>query len=147
MAGFVDSRAKYRRAVKRFEPQGGTIPPFGLIVEANKSIWRWPKLLRVTPSPNIPRIVNGTVHYKGKPFLPIGLYHVGDWTLGSANMEIKRIGAPTITRNEMLKSIKERGFNTILDYGGDSKDFIDDCINTGLLPIPAAAETGTPGAI
>ncbi len=100
---------------------------------------------KVSPSADIPRIIKGTVYYRGKPFLPIGLMHVADWVLDHVNAESQRIGADTITRKDMLTSIKARGFNTIMGHSGDTPEFVKACLEEGLMILPTASPDGKLG--
>jgi hypothetical protein len=49
----------------------------------------------------------------GKAFFPIGLYHTSSIAVDSVNNTGKELGLPVLTMKEMLKDIKEHGFNTI----------------------------------
>ncbi len=97
------------------------------------------QLSKLEPSQEIPRIIGGTLHYQGKPFLPIGLMHVTDWVLDIFNSDGQGIGAPPVTRDEMLSSIKSRGFNTVTLHKGDSPEFIQAVLRHHLLALPSAS--------
>ncbi|MEI6502815.1 MAG: hypothetical protein WCP21_17535, partial [Armatimonadota bacterium] len=98
---------------------------------------------RLRPGENTTRVINGRVYRGGKPVLLLGTYHVADWALGSANAESKRIGAPEVTRQQMLSGLAQHGFNSFVYTNGvPPLDFLSQAQALGLTLLPSVSGLG-----
>ena len=98
---------------------------------------------RLRPNENTTRVINGRVYRGGKPVILLGTYHVADWALGSANAESKRIGAPEVTRQQMLSGLAQQGFNSFVYTNGvPPLDFLSQANERGLAVIPSVSGLG-----
>jgi hypothetical protein len=80
----------------------------------------------------------------GKPFFPIGLYHVSPVAVDGVNGASKGLGLPPINIEGALKSVKEHGFNCVHHtWMMPREDYLKTDQNLGLYVIP---EIGTPDA-
>ncbi|MBN2456173.1 MAG: hypothetical protein JXB29_06535 [Sedimentisphaerales bacterium] len=83
-------------------------------------------------------IRNGVPYYKGEPFLMLGLYHTSDPVIDIINTDNKKgVSSDRLTRDEMLKSVKERGFNTVhYSWYAGNKEFYQAAAEYGLMVVP-----------
>lgn len=56
---------------------------------------------------------NNTILKKGKPFIPIGIYHAGMWNIDRANEISRQVGSTVVTYDEAYADIVAHGFNAI----------------------------------
>jgi len=56
---------------------------------------------------------NNTIHKKGKPFIPIGIYHAGMWNIDRANEISRQVNSKVVTYDEAYADIAAHGFNAI----------------------------------
>ncbi len=108
-----------------------------LVVHRQLEAWR------LQPTATTTRVIDGKVYLGDKPVILCGTYHVSDWALGCANAESRRIGAPVLTRGEMLGGLADHGFNSFMYTNRvPPPDFLDEAAQRGLLVIPAVAGMG-----
>ncbi len=75
-------------------------------------------------------------YVNGKPFLILGIFHAGDPELAIVNRDNKKLGKPAIARKQMLKDIKQHGFNTTIHgWRVASSDFMKDALNNDIMVI------------
>ncbi len=66
--------------------------------------------------------VDGICHFNGRPFFPLGLYHVGG-RLDEINMVLASRGEGELTKQQMFESVKAKGFNLIVPWNvGDASN-------------------------
>lgn len=84
----------------------------------------------------------GICHVNGKPFFPIGLYHIAPVVLDKLNTANKDAGLPEINLPDTLTSIKDKGFNCVHHTWGMAGDeYMRITQDLGLYVIP---EIGAP---
>jgi len=83
-------------------------------------------------------------YVNGKPFFPIGLYHVSQIIVDLINEKSRANGVPEVDLNTSIKELKERGFNAITyGWGMPDKKYLDYTQSLGMWVIP---EAGVPSA-
>jgi hypothetical protein len=77
-------------------------------------------------------------YVNGKAFFPIGLYHTSPVMLGGINNNAKEKGLPTISMEEMLKDVKDHGFNIAFQthaWGGSDEQYLKQAKDVGLYVV------------
>jgi len=83
---------------------------------------------------------NKTCYVNGKPFFPIGLYHVSPAAIGSINGASKKVGLPEVDLYTMMKEVKARGFNVIHHtWGMPTDEYLKEAADDGLWVLPEVA--------
>ncbi len=83
-------------------------------------------------------------YVNGKPFFPIGLYHVSEPVVDIVNKRAREIGLPEITVESMLRDCGEHGFNCVVrGWGMPGEAFLAEAEKAGLWVMP---EVGSPSA-
>ncbi len=79
-------------------------------------------------------------YVNGKPFFPMGLYHVGDAMIEYLNRG-RKPGVPELTIEGALKDVADHGFNTVIDsWAMPNENYMKKCKENGLYAI---AEMGS----
>lgn len=125
-------------------PVGGYTVTVELLNKANTILSR--REFKITILPPAPTEVsfsqNGICRINGKPFFPIGLYHVAPVVLNRLNDANREAGLPAINLCETLTGIKEIGFNIVHHtWGMPDDEYMEIAQNLGLYVIP---EIGAP---
>lgn len=106
---------------------------YRVTVRGNGQQWQWPVAKKPYQADAV--LIRDHVPYvNGKPFFMIGLFHVSDPVLRIINEENQAgQGAGRIDRETMLKSLNERGFNTVHhSWGAASKEYHESARRFGL---------------
>jgi hypothetical protein len=81
-------------------------------------------------------------YVNGRPFFPIGLYHVGERSVAIINSRARELGLPEISMREAMESLRDRGFNCIHNsWAMPGEDYITMAAGLGLMVVP---EVGGP---
>lgn len=139
------SEVRFERSLAEVAP-GAYEVQIDLQDSAQRLIARDREALRVLP----PAPVEVTFTQKraclvnGKPLFPIGLYHVSEPALELINARGKELGLPQVTLEEMLKGVRDHGFNTVVRaWGMPGEDYMRIAQDLGLWVLP---EVGAPDA-
>lgn len=80
---------------------------------------------------------NGICYINGKPFFPIGLYHVSRTAVNVLNDRGKQIGLPMLNIQSVISDVKDHGFNTLFSTQGMPDDeYLRIAKDAGLYVIP-----------
>ena len=103
---------------------------------AGKKIGSW-EITKYPYKKNSVLIRNSVPYYNGEPFLMIGLFHTSDPVVDIISTENQQgISSEMLTRDKMLKSVKERGFNTVhYSWYVGSKEFYQAAARYGLMVV------------
>lgn len=83
---------------------------------------------------------NKTCYVNGKPFFPIGIYHVSPAAIGSINQASRKIGLPEVDLYQMMKEVKARGFNLVHHtWGMPTDEYLKEAADDGLWVLPEVA--------
>jgi len=104
---------------------------------------RTEKLSVLPPAPFEVTFDSKTACYvNGKPFFPIGLYHVGRRSLEIINARAKELGLPEQTLEQAMQSVKDRGFNMVhCSWAMPDEDYITTAERVGLY---CTGDVGSP---
>ena len=87
---------------------------------------------------------NRVCYRNGKPFFPIGLYHVCRDAIEQIEKENREMGLPNRTIPEHLKEIKDHGFNCVVtSWGFPDEEFRRMLVKAGLLYSPEIGRMGS----
>ncbi len=105
------------------------------------SLRAFKQVLKVTVLPPAKHEVyfdaEGVCMHDGKPFFPIGLFHVGD-NLVMLNEDLKKMGMPPMTVEDVLRRVSQNGFNTAVVCGDDITEPLKLAPKYGLKVVQAA---------
>ncbi len=82
---------------------------------------------------------NRICYINGKPFFPIGIFHVSRVALNELNDRAKQIGLPMLDLESVIKDVRDHGFNTIHNTCAmPDDDYVRMAKEAGLYVIPEA---------
>ncbi len=81
-----------------------------------------------------------TCYVNGKPFFPIGLYHVSPAAVSSINVGTRLAGLPEVDLWDSMKQVKQHGFNVIHHtWGMPTDEYLQKAEEQGLWVVPEVA--------
>lgn len=79
-------------------------------------------------------------YVNGKPFFPIGLYHVSPAAINAINTKSRAKGLPELDLFAVIKQLRDLGFNTIHHtWGMPDKKYLDCTQSLGMWVVPEVA--------
>ncbi len=79
-------------------------------------------------------------YVNGKPFFPIGLYHVSPAAINAINTKSRAKGLPELDLFAVIKQVRDLGFNTIHHtWGMPDKKYLDWTQSLGMWVVPEVA--------
>ncbi len=80
---------------------------------------------------------NRICYINGKPFFPLGIFHVSKRALNELNNRAKQIGLPMLDIESVIKDVRDHGFNTIHNtWVMPDDDYMRMAKDAGLYVIP-----------